>query len=114
MAHVDKAPSELEAGHGRHVDVGNQAGRFGEERGRQEFGSRREIVDRIPERSDEPAHGFTKKPVIIDDRNQYLLHHLAYELIRSTRRAGGPKVPQLQVGLLDFRQECHRCSADAP
>jgi hypothetical protein len=78
VARVDKASVEFEPGHGRHMDVGDQAGCFGEERGREKFGSRREDVDRIAQRSHEPAHGLTKEPIIIDDRKQYLFHHAAY------------------------------------
>src|SRR5262249_8036400 len=42
LAGVDKASIEFEPGHGRHMDVGDQAGCFGEARGGEKFGCRRE------------------------------------------------------------------------
>jgi hypothetical protein len=77
LARFDKASVEFEPGHGRHLDVGDQAGCLGEARGRKKFGCRRENVGRIAERSQEPAHGLTTELIIIDDRNQYLFHHAA-------------------------------------
>src|SRR5215469_13122308 len=95
LARVDKASVEFEPGHGRHLDVGDQTGCFGEARGREKFPCRREKVGRIAERSHEPAHGLTKELIIIDDRNQYLFHHPPMA-IRGTRRAGSqPTMPTL-------------------
>jgi len=69
------------------MDVSDQAARFGEARGGEKVGCRRENVDRMAKRSQEPAHGLTKELIIIDDRNQYLFHHAAFRH-RWTRRAG--------------------------
>jgi len=60
------------------MDVGDQAACFGKPRGGEKIGRRRENVDRIAQRSHEPAHGFTKEPIIFNDRNQYLFHHTAH------------------------------------
>jgi len=78
VARVDQVSIELQPRHGRHVDVGDQAGCFGEARGREKFGGRRKHLDRIAQRSHEPTHGLTKGPIIFDDRNEYLFHDAAY------------------------------------
>jgi len=78
VARVDKAPVEFEPSHSRHMDVGDQAGCFGQPRGGEKIRCRRENVDRIAQRSHEPAHGLAKEPIIFDDRNQYLFHHTAH------------------------------------
>jgi hypothetical protein len=77
VTHVDEASIELEPGHGRHMDVGDQAGCFGKPRGGEKIRCRRENVDRITQRSHEPTHGLAKELIIFDDRNQYLFHHRA-------------------------------------
>jgi len=78
VARVEQVSLELLPRHGRHVDVGDQAGCFGEARGREKFGGRRKHLDRIAQRSHEPTHGLTKGPIIFNDRNQYFFHHAAY------------------------------------
>jgi len=84
-ARVDEASIELEPRHDRHVDVGDQTGRFGEARGREKFGGRRKHLDRIAQRSHEPTQGLTKRLIIFNDRNQYLFHRAA---CRRISRAG--------------------------
>jgi len=79
VARVDEASIELEPRHDWHVDVCDQAGCFGEARGREKFGCRRKNLDSIAQRSHAPTHGFTKGPIIVNDRNQYLFHHAAYD-----------------------------------
>jgi hypothetical protein len=71
-------PVQLDSSHSWHVNVGDQAGGFRQKALRQEIGCRRENVDRIAQRSHEPAHGLTKEPIIFNDRNQYLFHHAPY------------------------------------
>jgi hypothetical protein len=103
VARVDKAPVEFEPGHGRHMDVGDQAGCFGKPRGGEKIGCRRENVDRIAQRSHEPAHGLTKEPIIFNDRNQYLFHHTAHG--RSLDASAGDNYPiivTLRIELLDI------------
>jgi hypothetical protein len=78
IARVDKVPVEFEPGHGRHMDVGDQASCFGKARGGEKIRCRRENIDRITQGSHESAHGLTKEPIIFDDRNQYLFHHTAH------------------------------------
>jgi hypothetical protein len=100
VAQVDKASVEFETRHGRHMDVGDQAGCFDEARGGEKFGCRRERVGRMAERSQESAHGLTTEPVIIDDRNQYLFHHAAYGHSPDPP-CGQPTMPTLCMELPD-------------
>src|SRR2546427_1569302 len=67
---VDEVSVELDAGYRRHMDVGDQAGGFGETRGCEESGCRRESLDAVPQRSHEPSHGLAKELIILDDRDQ--------------------------------------------
>jgi hypothetical protein len=80
----DEVPVEFDPGYPRHLDVGNQAGRFGETRRREEIGRRRKSLDGIAQRPHQPSHRLAKEPVIFDDRNQQFLRHAA-----SAVRAGG-------------------------
>src|SRR5262249_28061034 len=100
LARVDKAPIEFEPGHGRHMDIGDQAACFGEARGRKKFGCGRENVDRMVQRSQEPAHGLTPETIIIDDRNTCLLHHAAYGHSPDPS-CGQPTMPTLCMELPD-------------
>jgi hypothetical protein len=56
----------------------------------------------MAERSQESAHGLTKEPVIIDDRNQYLFHHAAYGHSPDPS-CGQPTMPTLCMELPDVR-----------
>src|SRR5215469_969094 len=103
LARVDKASVEFEPGHGRHMDVGDQAGCLGEARGRKKFGCGRENVDRMAQRSHEPAHSLTKEPVIVDHRNQYLFHHAAFGHSLDPS-CGQPTMPTLRMELPDMRE----------
>jgi hypothetical protein len=75
QALIDEASVEFDPGHRRHVDVGNQAGRFGETGGCEEIGCRRKGLDSIAQRPHEPSHGFAEEPIIFNDGNQWLFHH---------------------------------------
>jgi hypothetical protein len=66
----DEMSVEFDPGHRRHMNIGNQTGRFPQTRGRKEFGCRRENVNRVVQRPHEPSHGLAKRLVIIDDRDQ--------------------------------------------
>jgi hypothetical protein len=103
VARVDKASVEFEPGHGRHLDVGDQAGCFGEARGREKFGRRREKVGRMAQRSQEPAHGLATEAVIVDDRHQDLFHHSAYGHSLDPS-CGQPTMPTFRMKLLDARE----------
>src|SRR5260221_62161 len=47
---LDEVSVQLDAGHRRHLDVSNQAGRFDETRGSKEIGCRRESLDAVAQR----------------------------------------------------------------
>src|SRR5262249_28064970 len=97
-ARIDEASVKLDPGHGRHVDVGDQAGPFGETGGGKETGCRWKSLDRIAQRPHESSHGVAKEPIIFNDRNQLLCHHAAPGISPRTRRAGGLAMPSLGVG----------------
>jgi hypothetical protein len=94
---IDEVSVEFDPGHRRHMDVGNQAGCFGETRRCEEIGRRRESLDGIAQRPHEPSHRLAKEPIIFNDRNQLLFHH-APRAVRSKRRAGGSTMQSPRVG----------------
>jgi hypothetical protein len=65
VSRIDEVSVERHSGHRRHMDVSDQAGRFDETRGCEEFGWRRE-----GQRPDEPSHRLAKEPIILNDRDQ--------------------------------------------
>jgi Histidine kinase-, DNA gyrase B-, and HSP90-like ATPase len=67
---IDEMSVEVDSGHRRHMDVGDQAGGFGETRGCEEIGGRAESLDSVAQRPHEPSHGLAKELIIIDDRDQ--------------------------------------------
>jgi hypothetical protein len=75
VPHIDKVSIELNAGHIRHMNVGDQTCGFDETRGSQEIGGRYEILDSITQRRHEPPRGRAKELVIVDDRNEWRLRH---------------------------------------
>src|SRR5215472_17640359 len=66
---------EFDPSHGRHMNVGDQAGCFGEARGCEEICCRWKSLYGIAKRPHEPSHGVAKEPIIFNDRNQLLFHH---------------------------------------
>jgi hypothetical protein len=67
---IDEMSVELDSGHCRHLDVGDQAGGFTQPMGSEEIGGRGESLDGVAQRPHQPSHGLAKKLIIIDDRNQ--------------------------------------------
>ncbi len=67
---VDEVSVEVDSGHSRHLDVGDQAGGFNHPMGREEIGGRPESLDGVAQRPHEPSHGLAKELIIIDDRHQ--------------------------------------------
>jgi hypothetical protein len=67
---IDEMSVELESGHRRHMDVGDQAGGFDETRGGEEIGCGRESLNGVAKRPQEPSHGVAKELIIINDRHQ--------------------------------------------
>src|SRR5260221_8911403 len=60
MPRLDEVFVELGSGHRWHVDVSDQASGFGEMRGCEKLGCRRESLDRVAQRPQEPFHGLAK------------------------------------------------------
>jgi PAS domain S-box-containing protein len=67
---TDEVSVEVDSGHSRHLDVGNQAGGFNQAMGCKEIGGRSESLDGVAQRPHEPSHGLAKELIIIDDRDQ--------------------------------------------
>jgi len=67
---IDKVSVELGSGHPRHLYVGDQAGGFNETRRRKEISRRREYLNGVAERPQEPFHGQAKELIILDNRDQ--------------------------------------------
>jgi signal transduction histidine kinase len=67
---IDEVPVEVDSGHSRHLDVGDQARGFSQAIGREEMGGRVESLDSEAQRPHEPSQGLAKELIIIDDRNQ--------------------------------------------
>src|ERR1700730_10200280 len=88
---VDQMSVEFDPGHGRHMDVSDQAGRFDEMRRCEEIGSRRESLDGVAQRLHEASHGIPKQPIIFNDRDQRRFWHAAFRRFASSRHTGGPQ-----------------------
>ena len=67
---IDEVSVELDPGHGRHMDVSDQAGRLIETRGCEEIGCRREGLDAEAQRPHEPSHGIAKGRIVLNNRYQ--------------------------------------------
>jgi hypothetical protein len=70
MSRIDEVFVELDSGHRGHMDVSDQAGGFDETRGCEEIACRRESLDRVAQRPQEPSHGLAKVLIILNDRDQ--------------------------------------------
>jgi hypothetical protein len=67
---IDEMSVEVDSGHSRHLDVGDQAGGLNHPMGCEEIGGRPESLDGVAQRPHEPSHGLAKELIIIDDRDQ--------------------------------------------
>jgi signal transduction histidine kinase len=67
---IDEMSVEVDSGHSRHLDVGDQAGGLNHPMGCEEIGGRPESLDGVAQRPHEPSHGLAKELIIIDDRHQ--------------------------------------------
>src|SRR5262249_10674006 len=74
--HPNEVAVELDSRHCRHMDVSDQAGDVGETRRCQEIGRRRESLDAVAQRPQEPFHGFAKELIILHDRNHWRVRHM--------------------------------------
>ena len=81
VARFDEMSVELNPAHSRHLNVSDQARRFGDERGFQELGGRGKCVDRVTLHRHELSHGLAKGLIVLDDRYQYAFHHCVSVLV---------------------------------
>ena len=96
---IDEVSVEFDPGHRRHMDVGDQASRFGETRGCEEIGRRWKSLDGIAQRPHEPSHGLAKEPIIFNDAKPIAFSSCRLWQFARTRRAGGPQtMPSLRIG----------------
>jgi hypothetical protein len=72
---IDQMLVELDPGHSRHLDVGDQAGDFGKMGRGQKIGCRRERFNPVPERIHQLSHRFAKRLIVLDDRYQHRFRH---------------------------------------
>jgi hypothetical protein len=63
----DEVSVQFDSSHRGHMDVGDQASRFGKIRGCEEIGCRRESLDGEAQRPHEPSHRLAKGPIILND-----------------------------------------------
>jgi hypothetical protein len=70
VSRIDEVSVERHSGHRGHMDVSDQAGRFDETRGCEKIGWRRERLDAVAQRPDEPSHRLAKALIILNDRDQ--------------------------------------------
>jgi hypothetical protein len=66
----DEVAMKFDPSHRRHMDIGDQAGRFSETRRCEEIRCGWKSLNSKAKRPHEPFHGLTKGPVIFDNRNQ--------------------------------------------
>src|SRR5262245_7341251 len=102
---LDEVVVEFEPGHRRHVDIGDQAGRFGKTRGCEEIRRRWKSLDGIAQGPHEPSHGFATEPIIFNDRNQWHVR----------RAAPGSSLAPTMRAPLTMSSAPHRvCAKNAP
>jgi hypothetical protein len=70
VSRIDEVSVEVDSGHPRHLDVGDQAGGFNQAVGCEEIGGRRESLDGVAQRPHEPSHRLAKQLVVLDERDQ--------------------------------------------
>ena len=75
VARIDEMSMELNPAHSRHLNISDQARRFGDERRFQELGGRGKRLDRVAQHGHELLHGLTKGLIILDYRYQCTFCH---------------------------------------
>jgi hypothetical protein len=75
VARIDEMSMELNPAHSRHLNISDQARRFGGERRFQELGGRGKRLDRVAQHRHELLHGLAKGLIILDDRYQCTFRH---------------------------------------
>jgi FixJ family two-component response regulator len=81
MSHSNQMSMELNPRHSRHLNVGDQARRCGEERRCQKVGCRGERFDSVAQQTHEFYHGFAKGLIILDDRDQCRFRHGGFNFL---------------------------------
>jgi hypothetical protein len=75
VAAFDEMSVELDPAHSRHLNISDQACRFGEEGRFQELGGRGKRLDRVTQHRHELSHGLAKGLIVLDDRYQCTFRH---------------------------------------
>ena len=75
ISRIDEMSVELNSGHSRHLNVGDQTRGCSEGRRCQEIGCRRERFDGVAQRRYQLSHGFAKGLIILHDRYQWVCWH---------------------------------------
>jgi hypothetical protein len=79
VSRIDEMSVELNSGHSRHLNVGDQTRGCSEGRRCQEIGCRRERFNGVAQRRHELFHGFAKGLIILHDRYQYTCWHRGFQ-----------------------------------
>jgi hypothetical protein len=79
VSRIDEMSVELNSGHSRHVNVGDQTRGCSEGRRCQEIGCRRERFNGVTQRCHELFHGFAKGLIILHDRYQCTCRHRGFQ-----------------------------------
>ena len=85
MSRLDQVPVELDSAHSGHLNVGDEARGRSQEGRREEIGRGGERFDGITERRHELSHGFAKRLIVFDDRDQLRCGHRVFNLRRPGR-----------------------------
>ena len=109
---IDEMSVEVGPGHRRHMDVSDQAGSFGETRGREKIGCRLESLDGVAQRPHEPFHRLAKQPVILDERDQRCFRHTNSGSSFGLPHTGMSSRPHADLGAC--AEQCRRGDASVP
>ena len=97
VARIDEVSVELNPGHSRHLDVGDQAPGFRQEEAMPGNRLPRESFDGVAQRRHEFSHGFAKGLIILDNRDQCTFRHRSFILLDRPLPATFQSVSHLHV-----------------
>ena len=110
---IDKFSVELNSGHSGHLDVGDQAGSFREERRCEEIGCRRERFYGVAQRRYEVSHGFAKGLIVLDDRYQYTFWHRGFRQPLGPQHIG-TELSRAACNWRNVSEGSRQCNGGAP